>query len=232
MIEFLRDILVSDVGSFGFGFSLFFFVAFGIYKGTRLFTEWQMKAKDLEGLQDKTDKLHDICCANQYRLTNLEEKTSKFEYKVDKLEDKINDLGSGMSYIKSQLNMISETLGGNFIQSHSPISLNELGKKVAEELNVSEMIDSNWDKISAYLDANLKSKNAYDIQQYCVQTATISLESFLDDKDIDRVKLHAYNLGKHMFMYGNMIGVLIRDKYFEQKGINTTLVDECDPNKN
>lgn len=42
--------------------------------------------------------------------------------------------------------------------------------------------------------------------------------------------MFAYNEGKPLGFYGGMIGVLIRDKYFEQKGINPSLVDEFAPN--
>lgn len=49
--------------------------------------------------------------------------------------------------------------------------------------------------------------------------------------DVDRIKNFAYNEGKQTAYYGSMIGVIIRDKYFESKGIQPSEVDDNDPTR-
>ena len=42
---------------------------------------------------------------------------------------------------------------------------------------------------------NLESKNAYDIQKVCIDTASVSIEKLFDNKDIEEIKIFAFNNG-------------------------------------
>ena len=150
---------------------------------------------------------------------------------LDKLESKVDILSSDIVYIKTQLTMLNTNATGSLVQSHSPISLTEMGRTIAEKMNIEAIIARNWDNIYNYIDARVQSKNAYDIQQFCIESATIALDKLFSKEDLDYIKIFAYNEGKPLGFYGGMIGVLIRDKYFEQKGINTKSIDDFDPNK-
>ncbi len=158
-------------------------------------------------------------------LTQFEMKAGK----IDKLEDSIDDIKEDLHFIKATLNIL-QSRDNSLTQAHSPVSLTAAGKEVAERMGVRSMIVSNWDKIFESIESE-HLKNAYDIQQYCIETATIKLEEFFTSKDIDKIKNFAYNEGKQVAYYGSMIGVIIRDKYFEVKGINTDEVDASDPTK-
>ena len=68
-------------------------------------------------------------------------------------------------------------------------------------------------------------------QQFCIETATIGLDRLFCRDDVDRIKNFAYNEGKQTAYYGSMIGVIIRDKYFESKGIQPSEVDDNDPTR-
>ena len=103
-------------------------------------------------------------------------------------------------------------------KSKSPISLTELGIEVSERLKAQDMIFRNWDKIYADLESNVAEKSSYDIQQYCIETATIELSRFINESDLEKVKLYAFNEGKPLAYYAPVFGILIRDKYFEIKG--------------
>jgi len=91
------------------------------------------------------------------------------------------------------------------------------------------MVANNWGHIYDFICSKMSQGNAYDIQQFCIDTATISLEKFFLPEDLAKVKLYAYNNGNPIEYYGSMIGVIIRDKYFEIKGIDVTEVDRCAP---
>lgn len=165
-----------------------------------------------------------------YKITNFTTSWSMKEKGLDKLESKVDALSADTSYIKMQLTLLNTNTIGGLVQSHSPISLTEIGKTIAAKMDIRTIIANNWDNIYEYVDENVQSKNAYDIQQFCIETATISLDKLFTEADLNKIKMFAYNEGKPLGFYGGMIGVLIRDKYFEQKGINPSLVDEFAPN--
>lgn len=166
-----------------------------------------------------------------YKITKFTTSWSMKEKGLDKLESKVDTLSSDISYIKTQLNLLNTNSTGSLVQSHSPISLTEKGKRIAEEMQIEKIIANNWDNIFNYVDECVQSKNAYDIQQFCIETSTVSLDKLFTETDLNTIKMFAYNAGKPLGYYGGMIGVLIRDKYFEQKGITPESVDEFNPNK-
>lgn len=148
---------------------------------------------------------------------------------VDKVESNIDSIRADISYIKGMIGILQAN-SNPLTQSHSPIGLTEKGKKVAEEMGVVDMISNNWDHISTYIQENTKSKNAYDIQQFCIETATVSIDKFFAPEDVSRFKTFAFNAGQPIAYYGSMIGVLIRDRYFKEKSISVEDVDKHDPN--
>lgn len=79
------------------------------------------------------------------------------------------------------------------------------------------------------IDVNSESKNAYDIQELCVDTASMSLEKMFLQDGVNLVKTYAFNNGTYLSSYGRLIGVIVRDRYFEAKGINKDEVDQYDP---
>jgi hypothetical protein len=170
-----------------------------------------------------------LMCWVIHKITNFTTIWNMKEKGLDKLESKVDTLSADTTYIKMQLTLLSANTAGGLVQSHSPISLTEKGKDIAEKMDVQTLLANNWDNIYDYIDKNVRSKNAYDIQQFCIETATISLDKLFNDADLSRIKMFAYNEGKPLGYYGGMIGVLIRDKYFQQKGINPSLVDKFAP---
>lgn len=158
-------------------------------------------------------------------------KAEEVSKKGEKFEDKIDTIMSDMHYIKGTLDLLKNGMPNALTQAHSPVSLTLKGKEVADQMGVAEMVARNWDKIETLIDAKVAFKNAYDIQQFCIEKATVSLESFFCTQDVNNIKKFAYDNGQPLALYGSMIGVIIRDKYFEVKKIPLEKVDETDPNK-
>nr|DAE37636.1 MAG TPA: hypothetical protein [Caudoviricetes sp.] len=150
---------------------------------------------------------------------------------VNDFNDDIKKVNADILYIKTKLEIFSTNMPGGLTQSHSPIGLSEKGKKIAENMGIDKMIAANWDKICSYIDMNTRSKNAYDLQQFCIEAATISLDKLFDSETVTQIKQFAFDNGQVLAYYGGMIGVLIRDKYFEVKGIPIGDIDKHDPNK-
>lgn len=170
---------------------------------------------------------------NSGKLITVEEKVEKLPCdarleRIHKLEANISILELmkvDISLMKNKL--IPDTLTA----THSPISLTEAGKVVAEEIKIKEAVDANKDNILKYIDENSESMNAYDIQQLCIETASIALDRFFLNEDIDRIKTHAFQNGNPLSVYGRLIGVLIRDIYFDERKIDIEEVDKHDPLK-
>lgn len=158
-------------------------------------------------------------------------KAEEVSKKGEKLEDKIDTIMSDMHYIKGTLDLLRNGAPNALTQAHSPVSLTIKDKEVAEQMGVAEMVARNWSKIEDLIDAKVAFKNAYDIQQFCIEKATVSPEAFFCNDDVNQIKKFAYDNGQPLAFYGSMIGVIIRDKYFEVKKIPLEKVDETDPNK-
>lgn len=151
--------------------------------------------------------------------------------RTQKVENNLDSIKTDIHYIKGTLDVLKSNMPNALTQAHSPVSLTQRGREQAEKMGVRELVAKNWDKIVAYIDACVASKNAYDIQQFCIERASISPESFFAMEDVAMIKNFAYQNGQPLAYYGGMIGVIIRDKYFEFKGIPLEQVDENDPNR-
>lgn len=208
--DILKDILGSTAGSFGFVFFTLTLIGWVIYKITTFITVWRMKEKELDKLEDKADK-------QGIKVDVLDDKYNRLETKVDNLAKDVLYIKTDISYIKTHLELRDSRLPGNLVQSHSPVSLTDEGKRVAEELGVATMIEQNWQRIYEYISNNVNSDNAYDIQQFCIETATVLLDKLFTTEDVNKIKTYAYNAGMPLGYYGAMIGVMIRDKYLEKK---------------
>lgn len=163
-----------------------------------------------------------------YVTKKVEQWSAKVE-RVEKMENVIDTIKEDLHYIKATLNVIQSNSSG-LTQSHSPIGLTPLGQKVASDMGINEIIANNWDNIYDLIESQ-RLRNAYDIQQFCIETATVGLDRLFCREDVDKIKNFAYNAGQQTAFYGSMIGVIIRDKYFEAKGIQPSEVDENDPDR-
>lgn len=163
-----------------------------------------------------------------YLTKNVSKLDNKME-KVDKLEQNMDSIKENLHFIKATLNVIQSNNSG-LTQSHSPIGLTEKGKDVASRMGINEILVRNWDNIYEFIEAQ-HHENPYDIQQFCIETATINLDKLFCHQDVDKIKEFAFNEGQQLAYYGSMIGVIIRDKYFEIKDIPISEIDRNAPAK-
>jgi len=109
------------------------------------------------------------------------------------------------------------------IENGGPRCLSGKEKIMVKNYGFDVMVDDNWDKINAAIQ-RLKTDNPYDIQQFCLDIALV--DTFPDiekkcftEKDIDKIKIIAYETCEPIIVFTNMIGLIIRDKYFEENSI-------------
>lgn len=138
----------------------------------------------------------------------------------------LNKVESCLGEIQKTLQILAVSSYGasSLTQSHSPISLNDAGKKIADSLKLRSIIDANWDKISTIIK---DQKNPYDIQMEFITQLIINFSKYLDKDSVEKIKNDAFARGIPLIEYMRMAGVLSRDRYFAEKGID---IDEVDKN--
>jgi hypothetical protein len=165
-------------------------------------------------------------------VTKLDLGRESFEKTADKIEAHIDGIRADVAMLKGAVELLSQPVKGrSMVKAQSPISLTEYGNEVAGQLQVPERINRNWTKIFQHLEQALQSKNAYDIQQYCMEKIAVQPELFFDKDDINAMKDVAFREGDSFFAYCQVIGILVRDRYLKEKGIAVDEVDQHDPNK-
>lgn len=80
--------------------------------------------------------------------------------------------------------------------------------------------------IGHIIDDEVESKNAYDINEFCIKYAVVFPEKFLQPEEVNVLKNDAYIQGLTLMEYMKIIAVMARDKYFEENNIN---IEEIDP---
>ena len=209
-VSLFERVLTSPAGSFSFVFALLVLAGWLIFWVTKKITTIQVSHKQIEKDNEKT--------------------CNKVENHAEKMDKHMDEIRKDISYLKAMIDVYKISPKDALAQSHSPVSLTDKGNEVATQINADEMIAGNWEKIFATLEANINGKNAYDIQEYCLQTATIELDKFLDNTSIDKLKQFAYREGRPLAYYAPVFGIKIRDKYLSIKGISVEEVDKHDPN--
>ena len=221
MIEVLKQVLLSPVGSFGFVFGSvvligwFMFWLHGKFV-TMLANHDNMKAKCEEAKKSS------------------ESAVDRIDKKIEDLRDDLHGVKGEIQYIKSMINVqVNTPVKGqdSMVQAHSPLSLTDVGKQAVIDMKAEEAIAVNWEKIRAIMDVEITNKNPYDIQTYCLEKITIAPERFFDTARIEAFKIYAFQHGRTLFECMKVIGILVRDKYFEVLGIPLAALDGTSPSK-
>lgn len=146
----------------------------------------------------------------------------------ERLDTRIESVHARIDNVNQSLQILAAGGSGrsNLTQSHSPISLSEKGRKIAEELRLSDMVDSNWGSISSII---TDEKNPYDIQMQFISRLILEHTKFFDPVSLDKIKTDAFMQGIPLIEYMRMAGIIARDRYFQEHGIDISEVDESDP---
>ena len=210
MIDLLRDLLSSTTGSFAFVFALICIICWLIYFVTKHVTRIGVSHSYIKEENKKTsDKVESFC---------------------EKSDRHMDEIRKDISYLKGMIDVFKNPIKA-VTESHSPVSLTEIGTTISTELNAEGMIAKNWEVIYKNLEENICEKNAYDIQQYCIETAIVELDKFLTKEDVDTVKMRAFKDGHPLAYYAPIFGILIRNKYLKLKNIDVDEIDKHDPKK-
>lgn len=165
------------------------------------------------------------------KLTKINTEHDHLTNNVNSAVGNIDKIRRDLAYIKGSIDIMQRQTSDGYTQRNSPISLTEKGKEEVSRNNLDILVERNWDAIYRLMDKEVESKNPYDIQRYCLETAATEPEKLFADSDVALIKELAFKNGLALMTYTNILGVLIRDKYFKQKGINIEDVDKHDPHR-
>jgi hypothetical protein len=163
-------------------------------------------------------------------ITKIKSEHGVISNSFEKMEKNIDDIRRDLSYLKGNVDCINSGKTA-LAQSHSPITLSEKGQEVSKELDAVSLVANNWEAIFNNLEQNVANKNAYDIQQYCIETASVELDKFLNEQDLLKVKNFAFNQGANVQYFSIVFALIIRDKYFKDKKIKISDIDVHAPQK-
>ena len=216
-MDLIKLILSSPAGSFGFVVGILGIAFYLTHYITKKITE----------INASHGELSKRSCTTDSHIDEIRKDISFLKGSLGSI--RIDELHKDISFLKGSM-AIMQNGAVPPVKSRSPVSLTEQGQQIAIDLGVEGKIETNWEKIKSDLDLNVSSKNAYDIQTYCMETAAVDAERFFDAQTIDKIKMYAFLNGNNLFYYASIFGVLIRDKYLKEKGIDVSQIDKNDPN--
>lgn len=108
--------------------------------------------------------------------------------KLDGMSRDIEQLKDGMTTIKTLLLMKFKDLEPAISAKHSPRVLNEMGKKIFEDMKGKEFLEKNKDLFYAVIDKE-KPKTAYDVENLCY----FACASNVNNDAFNQIKSFLYN---------------------------------------
>ena len=235
-MEPILDIIKEILGSTAFiGGAIFV----GIVVGA-LFLAWWGR-----GIKEKVDKVDDhektmdefrravakldnLPCTNhtddirrhdtEHRDT--EKRLTKVETSVEFLQKSVEDLTKNLKVGGTGLIL------GTYTQNHSPLSITDKGREMMQRVGMGEMFDKNWDRIDKLITEGVEDKNAYDIDQFCMEQAVVFPDKFLGKEDITVLKNDAYKEGLSLTSYMRVVAILARNRYLKEHEIEVKVPEE------
>ena len=204
MIQLIKTVITSPMGSFASVFGLVVLVGWFLFWLHGKFVTMLAEHKQIQSNCDSLDK------------------------KVESIRDEIHSIKGDIQYIKNMVNVqVNTPVQGQkaMIQAQSPLSLTDVGKAAADAMGAERIVAINWEKIQPRIAADIPSDNPYDIQTYCLEKIPVSPNSFFDPASLETLKLYAFKNGRTLFECMKVIGIIIRNKYFETKGMSLDALD-------
>jgi hypothetical protein len=159
--------------------------------------------------------------------TKIETEHGTLSNRVDRIESNIDEIRKDLAFVRGNVDAaiaIKDTL----TKKKSPISLTDDGIKLVNEYNFENILARNWEQILKSTN-DVETKNPYDLQEYFIETAYLEPSKFFSKDDVDELKTVSYKTGFAFMSIARVMGILIRDAYFKQKGIAIEEVDKNTP---
>jgi hypothetical protein len=161
-----------------------------------------------------------------YKLGGIVNEFSGFKEKNSTIDGSIGGIKDSLATIKATTDLLYQA-HLTTVKSHSPISLTQKGIDIAKTLVIEQKVANHWDVIRNEIEKRNPS-NPYDIQMISMEISRKCFEKVFSLEEQEELKLYAYKSGINLLEIFPIVGVIIRDKFLEYKGIP---VDEIDVHK-
>ena len=147
-------------------------------------------------------------------------------------DNAVSKLDTSISFLTKEIETAMRMMqqkdnkGEGFTQAQSPLSITTKGKDMIKHLSLDKMFDRNWPRIKELIESEVPEKNAYDIDNFCIQQAVVFPEKFLAAEEISILKDDAFKNGITLTPYMKVVAVMSRDRYFSEHDMNLPLEDK------
>lgn len=156
--------------------------------------------------------------------------SEKFKHHDDKIT-KIESLSEKVIELKTKVELIYEnTNPRKTVSSFSPMTLTEMGKEIAVKLAANQILNKYISKLTSQVQEE-NPQNAYDIQMASMKVTKEKMINFLNEEELNAVKLEAYNRGIIVQDVMAVFGILLRNHILNLKGIPISDVDVHTPHQ-
>lgn len=153
-------------------------------------------------------------------IKKLINRVSKTEVEIKNLETNIKNLETNiLSWRKADIG-----------SANSPISLTDLGKEIAIEINADEIFKKHRSALEVLVEKK-ELKSAYDIQEVSMKVVEENLIEVLTPEESVALKEVAFSRGKELGDFMIIFGVKLRDYILDKHDIQISEVDTDNPNK-
>ena len=164
-----------------------------------------------------------------YKMGGLVKTFNFFEKKNEGFDKSIDEMKANIFSIKATTDLLYQSHLST-VQSHSPMSLTEIGKKISAELKMEDKVTNHWEGVKNEIDKKSPS-NPYDIQTISMELARNCFEHIFTPSEQSEIKVYAYKSGANLLEILPIIGIIVRDRYLKEKGIPAVDIHAHDPTK-
>lgn len=148
----------------------------------------------------------------------------KLNDNIDKIRTGISEMSGNIGHMMKRMDLI-ETANSTLAQRHSPIKLTKKGEWLLDR-TIKPYIDTSFIDILKKYPEIKKLTNPFDIEQFAKRIALDVYENFTSENEKDKIKSTLFVEGATMGDLNLITGIYLRDKFFENKGIDLNKLDE------
>lgn len=162
-----------------------------------------------------------------YKAGGIVKSYKDFEGKNEKFDNKIDNIKEGLAAIRATTDLLYQAHLST-VKSHSPVSLTPKGEMVSKAISAETKVAEHWKDIKAKLEEK-NPTNPYDIQTVAMDIAMECFEKIFTAEEQNQIKTYAFSIGLNLLEVYPIIGIIIRDRLFKERGINVEEVDKFVP---
>ena len=168
--------------------------------------------------RDAVARINNLPCANhEHNIDRHDQEHRDMNTRLTRVETSVEFLQKSVEDLTKNLQVGDKKLIlGSYTQSRSPLSITDKGREMMQRVGMGEMFERNWDRIERLINEGVEDKNAYDIDQFCMEQAVVFPGKFLGREDIGVLKDDAYEQGMSLTSYMRVVAILARNRYLEE----------------